>query len=184
MSMTSMTSMTKIRSLWPRRSRPLIAQMTDDEIALVRKSLDTVGVVADVAAQMFYGMLFQIDPSLRGKFAADMAEQRHKFMETLHTAVYGLNDVPALIPVLEDLGRRHAGYGVREAHYDTAGKALIWTLQLCLEDEFTPQVRAAWKKLYIGIANVMQAAAREVMPAEVTLPVKAKPAAGFAAAAE
>jgi hemoglobin-like flavoprotein len=182
----SKTSMTKIRSLWPRRRRPLIAQMTDAEKAAVRESLDAIGPVADVAAQMFYGMLFQLDPSLRGMFAADMREQRHKFMETLHVAVFGLNDVPALIPALEDLGRRHAGYGVRDDHYDTAGKALIWTLQLCLEDGFTPEVRAAWKKLYIGIANVMQAAAREAMPAEAPQPIKASatPAASFAAAAE
>ena len=54
----------------------------------------------------------------------------------------------ALVPALEALGRRHAGYGVEGRHYDTVGGALLDTLAECLGRTFTPKVRDAWAALY------------------------------------
>jgi hemoglobin-like flavoprotein len=54
------------------------------------------------------------------------------------------------------------------AHYDTVDAALLWTLEQGLGDVFTPEVRAAWTKLYGVLATTMQAAAAEVAsPAEL-----------------
>ena len=50
-------------------------------------------------------------------------------------------------------GRRHEGYGVRPAHYDTVGAALFKTLEQALSEDFTPQVRAAWAHLRDTIAH-------------------------------
>jgi hemoglobin-like flavoprotein len=41
--------------------------------------------------------------------------------------VDSLDRLDELAPKLTSLGRRHAGYGVREAHYETVGAALLWT---------------------------------------------------------
>eukprot|EP00961_Rhodomonas_salina_P051412 689918-Rhodomonas_salina.1 len=38
-------------------------------------------------------------------------------LQTVGTAVAGLNDVKTLIPVLEALGGRHAQYGVQPEHF-------------------------------------------------------------------
>ena len=51
-----------------------------------------------------------------------------------------LNRLDALVPVVEDLGRRHAGYGVKDEHYDSVGAALLWTLERGLGKAWTPQV--------------------------------------------
>jgi hemoglobin-like flavoprotein len=88
-----------------------------------------------------------------------MAMQRRMLMSVLATAINGLDDLDALVPVVESLGRRHVGYGVKDEHYDTVGQALLDTLQQGLGDDFTPEVRAAWAEVYTLLAGVMRNAA-------------------------
>src|SRR5262249_23532331 len=56
--------------------------------------------------------------------ATDMAAQRKKLLQTLAFAINGLDNLGALVAKVEDLGRRHAGYGVTDAQYDTIPWAL------------------------------------------------------------
>jgi nitric oxide dioxygenase len=62
---------------------------------------------------------------------------------------------------VEPLGRRHAGYGVRDEHYTAGGHALLWTLEQGLGDAFTPEVRDAWSAAYGWLAYRMQSAAAQ-----------------------
>ena len=61
-----------------------------------------------------------------------------------------------LVPALERLGRRHAGYGVCDAHYESVGAALLWTLAQGLGAAWTPAAQAAWTEAYALIAGVMR----------------------------
>ena len=68
---------------------------------------------------------------------------------------------------MQALGRRHAGYGVREEHYATVGAALLWTLEQGLGDTFTTPVRDAWATAYGTLASVMiEAASTDAIEAE------------------
>ena len=137
--------------------------MKDIDIQRVQESWEQVLPIADVAARLFYARLFELDPSLRSLFTAtDMPEQRKKLMQMITAAVKGLDHLEQLVPVLQDLGRRHAGYGVADAHYDTVGQALLWTLEKALGRAFTPELRLAWTTVYTLLATTMQEAAREV----------------------
>jgi hemoglobin-like flavoprotein len=42
------------------------------------------------------------------------------------------------------------------------GEVLLWTLERGLADAFTPEVRAAWTKVYGVLAATMQAGAAEL----------------------
>jgi hemoglobin-like flavoprotein len=129
---------------------------------LVQDSWTQVEPIADVAATLFYDRLFTLDPALRPLFpATDLGEQKKKLMQTLTIAVRSLDRLDQLVPALEALGRRHAGYGVEDAHYDTVGQALLWTLEQGLGAAFTPAVRDAWAETYALVASVMQRASRE-----------------------
>ncbi len=76
---------------------------------------------------MFYGRLFALDPTLRQLFAStDMKAQGKMLMQMLAVAVKGLDNLDQLVPAVERLGRRHVRYGVKDAHYDTVGAALLW----------------------------------------------------------
>ena len=135
--------------------------VTDAQKALVQNSFATVATIADDAAVLFYQRLFELDPSLRPMFRGDMAEQRKKLMQMLTAAVKGLDRLEQLVPVVKDLGRRHAGYGVEDRHYDTVAEALLWTLEAGLGRAFTPEVKAAWVAVYTLLATTMKDAARE-----------------------
>jgi hemoglobin-like flavoprotein len=133
--------------------------LTQAQIALVQNSFAVVAPIADDAAALFYRRLFEIDPTLKAMFKGDMADQRRKLMQMLSAAVKGLNRIDRLIPVVEDLGRRHVNYGVEEHHYDTVGNALLWTLEKGLGAAFTPDVREAWATVYGLLASTMARAA-------------------------
>ena len=102
--------------------------MNTEQIALVQDSFSHVLPIADTAANLFYTRLFELDPALRPLFRGDMQEQGRKLMAMLRLAVNGLNRLDTLVPAVQDLGRRHVGYKVEAAHYDTVGAALLWTL--------------------------------------------------------
>lgn len=137
--------------------------VTSAQKTLVQDSFVDIATIADDAAVLFYQRLFELDPSLRALFRGDMSEQRKKLMQMLTAAVKGLDRLDQLVPVVQTLGRRHAGYGVREEHYETVGKALLWTLQAGLGRGFTPDVRAAWTAVYTLLATTMMTAAREAL---------------------
>jgi hemoglobin-like flavoprotein len=136
--------------------------MHASDIVLVQQSWEQVVPIADTAAQLFYQRLFELDPSLRGMFSqTDMAEQRKKLMQMITVAVRGLSRLDELVPAVEALGMRHAGYGVTESHYATVADALLWTLGQGLGAAFTPQVKSAWTETYVTLASVMQRGARQ-----------------------
>ena len=126
---------------------------------LVQMSFEQVRPIADAAAALFYSRLFELDPTLRPLFKGPMEEQGRKLMEVLGLAVKGLDRPEALLPALAALGRRHAGYGVNDPHYETVGEALLWTLEQGLGQSFTPDVREAWAALYKFVADTMREAA-------------------------
>lgn len=135
--------------------------MTPQQIRLVQDTFGQVRPIAATAADLFYGRLFELDPTLRGLFRNDMTRQGQMLMAMIGAAVSGLNDLDRLVPVVRQLGARHAGYGVTEAHYATVGAALLWTLEQGLGDAFTPEVRDAWAATYGLLADVMQLGALE-----------------------
>jgi len=121
---------------------------------------DTVAVVAaDPArfAEAFYGRLFARAPGLRTLFPAELDEQGLKLAHTLCLLVSAQDRAESLVPILHDMGRRHAGYGVRPFHYRIVGTVLVETLAELNGDAFTPQAQDAWERLYAWVARQMQA---------------------------
>jgi hemoglobin-like flavoprotein len=139
--------------------------LTVAQKTLVQNSFANIATIADDAASLFYVKLFELDPSLRPMFRGDMAEQRKKLMQMITAAVKGLDRLEQLVPVVQDLGRRHARYGVAEAHYDTVGAALLWTLEMGLGNTFTSEMKEAWTAVYTLLATTMKDAAREAAAA-------------------
>ena len=134
--------------------------MTPRQVELVQASWASVDPIAEAAAEIFYSKLFALDPSLRAMFRGDMREQGRKLMSMIAFAVRGLSRLETLLPGVQALGRRHAGYGVRDKHYETVATALLWTLHQGLGKAFTDEVREAWATAYGVLATTMKDAAR------------------------
>ena len=134
--------------------------MTPRQVELIRTSWTSVEPIADVAATLFYDRLFEADPAIRRMFrSTDMAAQKKNLMQTLTVVVRSLDHLEQLVPAVQALGRRHGGYGVKPAHYDMVGAALLWTLGQGLGEAFTAEVSEAWAEAYSILATVMIEAA-------------------------
>ena len=139
--------------------------MTSQQIDLVQTSFAQVRITPDAVAAMFYAKLFELDPSLRPMFRGDLTEQGRKLMQMLSFAVSSLRRLEQIVPAVEDLGRRHAGYGVRDQHYNTVAAALLWTLEQGLGAGFTAEVKEAWVAMYGIVTSAMQRGAAQVASA-------------------
>lgn len=137
--------------------------MEKSTIELVQSSFSKVAPIAETAAEIFYNKLFELDPELKKIFPSDNAEamkgQGNKLMTMLASAVAGLSNLDKLVPILQDLGKRHVDYKVESSHYDTVGAALLGTLAAGLGEDFTPEVETAWTETYGVMASVMKTAA-------------------------
>ena len=135
--------------------------MTPQQIELVKKTWVMVVPIADKAAELFYGRLFELEPSYRAMCKHDMTEQGKKLMKTINIAVEALDDVGPLVPTLKQMGADHAGYGVVDRDYNVVGAALLWTLEQGLGEAFTDEVKNAWAAVYEVLADTMKAGAAE-----------------------
>lgn len=135
--------------------------VTPHQVELVQQSWEKVRPIADQAAELFYGRLFYLDPSLKPLFKGDMTEQGRKLMQTLGVAVASLTRLDAILETVRGLGRKHVDYGVPDESYATVGQALLWTLEQGLGDAFTEETRQAWTNTYVTLSNVMLEASNE-----------------------
>ncbi len=133
--------------------------MTPQHITLIQQSWAEVITIQDTAAGLFYQRLFALDPAIRPLFTGDMQSQGKKLMQALGFIVNSLTRLEELVPVAQEMARRHVGYGVEAAHYDTVGAALLWTLEHGLGSGFTNDTRDAWAEAYGTLSQVMKDAA-------------------------
>lgn len=138
--------------------------MTDINLKIVRATWAKVIPIADQATELFFGRLFQIAPETQPLFAqTDMTAHKGKLLTALNLTVQYADDADTLVPVLEELGRRHVGYGVKNEHYDAVGEALLWTLEQGLGEAFTDEARKAWTDVYTLVSQTMQGAANQMV---------------------
>ena len=129
--------------------------MTPEQVNLVQQSFAKVAPISEQAALMFYGRLFEVAPSVKAMFPADMTEQRKKLMATLAVVVNGLSNLAAVLPAASALAKRHVNYGAKPEHYPIVGGALLWTLEKGLGAAWTPDVAAAWTAAYDTLSGYM-----------------------------
>ena len=129
--------------------------MTPDQVTLVQLSFDKVAPISEQAAVLFYDRLFEVAPSVKSMFPADMTEQRKKLMGTLAVVVNGLTNLESVLPAASALAKRHVGYGAKPEHYPVVGAALLWTLEKGLGEAWTPEVAGAWTAAYGTLSGFM-----------------------------
>jgi hemoglobin-like flavoprotein len=142
--------------------------LTHEDKQAIRRSWELVVPIAQAAADLFYKRLFELEPAYRELFPPDMAAQKQKLVAMLAFVVRSLDwdqrawrsAVPAdedLFLVLLALGRRHVEvYRVPDRAYESVGAALLWTLETGLGEAFTPEVRAAWTRVYGLLSSTMK----------------------------
>jgi len=129
--------------------------MTREQKRLVRESFQRIHEMAGPIALLFYGRLFEIEPGARKLFHNDLRLQGLKLMETLGSLVESLDHFDRMQGHLAELGRRHAGYGVKPEQYEKLKLALMWSLKQALGPEFGPDTQAAWALVIDEVSHAM-----------------------------
>jgi hemoglobin-like flavoprotein len=133
------------------------AQIMDHQTRkLVQESWTKVFENEKHAVDVFYSKLFALDPSIQYLFKGDLGEQKKRLMSMFNIAVRGLDKLDEMLPTIEDLGKRHSGYNVRDEHYATMGQALVFMIEHELGDACTPEIRAAWQEAYDRWSSAMR----------------------------
>lgn len=133
------------------------------DIDLVQSTFELLAPRGDELVETFYALLLERHPAVAPLFdGVDMEQQRAKLLSALATVVASLRDLDTLVPHLQDLGRRHAGYGAEPAHYDAVGATLLDSIAQIAGDAWTSEVAAAWAGACGVAASVMKEAAEAV----------------------
>jgi NAD(P)H-flavin reductase/hemoglobin-like flavoprotein len=120
--------------------------------------------VADAAMTYFYAQLFAMDTEIRAMFPAAMDVQRRRFFHALSQIVAtasSADERDKLVPYLQELGRAHRKFGVRERHYEVLRRALIATLQRFAAPRWNETAKHAWEIAFNHAAAVMIEAASQ-----------------------
>jgi nitric oxide dioxygenase len=129
--------------------------MNDLKILAVKTSWSYVMRDAEEAGTLFYRRLFQLDPSLRLLFKHDIDAQAGKLTDMVTYIIARLQRMDDIERVITALASRHVQYGTRPEHYQTVGKALLWTLETVLGDRWNDDTRVAWTDVYGLVATTM-----------------------------
>lgn len=135
--------------------------MDKTQIRLIQDGSANVAPMTDVAAQIFYTRLFELDPGLRDLFRGEMPARSARLMPVISAAMRILSDVPKLMPVAESLDRRAKGDDSYDRDCATVGRALLWTVREGVSGGFAPKTRTAWGTIHHVMAELIQRAATE-----------------------
>lgn len=148
--------------------------ISEKEKGAIKASWRLVVPIAETAADLFYRRLFELKPEYRSLFSDDLSGQKRKLLRMLAFVVRAVDfsesqwkeDVAAdedLLLVVLAMGRRHVElYKIPDESYAVVGEALLWTLHQGLGEAFTPEVQAAWTRLYESLARTMRMGATAV----------------------
>src|SRR3954467_10603837 len=95
----------------------------------MRANFAKSAATGDEAPLYFYSHLFLSHPETRSMFPVSMAHQRDRLFRALGDVVAPVDDLPAVVPILQQLGRDHRKFGALAAHYPAVGASLLATLE-------------------------------------------------------
>lgn len=129
--------------------------LEDDQVREVRRTFDLIADQGTAPVELFYERLFERAPRLRPLFHDDPARQSRKFLQSLRVVVSALHTPMKHVAVLQGLGERHEGYGVKPEHYRLVGETLLAVFGERLGEDFSPEARQAWERAFELMATIM-----------------------------
>ena len=104
----------------------------------------------------FYKRMFEHNPEVKAFFNMDnqvSGEQPKALAMTILAAAQNIDNLNALLPAIQKIGKRHVEVGIRPEHYPIVGSNLLLAIKEVLGDAATDEVITAWGKTYEVIAD-------------------------------
>ena len=126
------------------------------QVEALETSFDLIAPRGDEVVDRFYSRLFATDQRIQQMFdQVDMARQKQSLLNTLVVVRESLHDLSDVIPDLQALGARHAGWCVRPADYPIVIQCLLTTMQEVGGSDWKPEYTDAWAEALETVQGVM-----------------------------
>ncbi|MGL5617015.1 MAG: globin domain-containing protein [Sarcina sp.] len=113
----------------------------------------------------FYQTMFENNPEVKVFFNMDKqssGEQPKALAMSILAAAQNIDNLEAILPVVNRIGQVHCDKGIKEEHYPIVGSNLLLAIKKVLGDAATPEIIDAWGKAYNVIAKVFIDVEKEI----------------------
>ena len=126
------------------------------DVELIRKNFFDIASRVDELTETFYATLFLRYPDLVPLFdGVNMQQQRKMLANAIVFIVENLDAMEIASGTLEEMGRRHVGYGAQAEHYPAVGECLIHALGTVSGDDWSDELQSQWTEAYGLISSIM-----------------------------
>lgn len=132
----------------------MLDQKTIDIIKSTVPVLKTHGVEITTT---FYKNMFEKNPEVKSLFNMDRqesGEQPKALAMSILAAAQNIDNLPAIMPVVNKIAEKHCNSNVKAEHYPIVGKHLLEAIKEVLGDAATDEIIDAWGKTYGVLAEV------------------------------
>ncbi|WP_269471118.1 methyl-accepting chemotaxis protein [Sulfuriflexus mobilis] len=126
------------------------------DVETLESSFAALAPQADDLVKRFYEELFERYPAVKPLFKnTTPAKQRKKLVAALALLVNNLRKPDELVPVLQQMGARHEGYGAEPDHYTAVADTLLDVMAEFAGELWTTEVKNAWHTALTTVATTM-----------------------------
>lgn len=140
----------------------MLDQKTIDIIKSTVPALKTHGVEI---TKTFYKNMFEQNPEVKALFNMDKqasGEQPKALAMSILAAAQNIDNLSAIMPVVNKIGEVHCNSKVKPEHYPIVGKHLLGAIKEVLGDAATDEIIDAWAKTYGVLAEVFINTEKEI----------------------
>lgn len=105
----------------------------------------------------FYKNMFEKNPEVKPLFdmgRQSSGEQPKALAMSILASAQNIDNLPAIMPVVNKIAERHCNSNVKPEHYPIVGKHLLDAIKEVLGDAATDEIIDAWGKTYGVLAEV------------------------------
>ena len=126
------------------------------EADILRNSFELISPQAEEVMSRFYDELFARFPAVKPMFAnTTKAKQMKMLLASLKLVIANLDNPDKLVPALQEMGKRHKGYGAVPEHYTAVAETLMDVMKEFAGKAWTKQVHQAWTDALNLVAETM-----------------------------
>eukprot|EP01119_Soliformovum_irregulare_P009787 TRINITY_DN2357_c0_g1_i2.p1 TRINITY_DN2357_c0_g1~~TRINITY_DN2357_c0_g1_i2.p1 ORF type:complete len:714 (+),score=158.22 TRINITY_DN2357_c0_g1_i2:43-2184(+) len=148
-------------------------ELSENQRRLILETWAIISKQQDLFGQVFYGNLFQLNPTIEPLFAK--ARNKERMLTTLIQMIVKFceeRNFKEAKKQLYKLGARHVNYRVQMEHFEDVAKAVSMTLsdKKVLGKKATSTVQKAWDVAFMGIVHYMKIGLKDATKADPSHP--------------
>ncbi|ESU31013.1 hypothetical protein G3A_19035 [Bacillus sp. 17376] len=125
-------------------------------IEIIKSTVPVLEVHGEQITTVFYKTMFENHPELLNIFNhanQKQGRQQRALAGTVYAAAKYIDNLEAILPVVNQIAHKHRSLGILPEHYPIVGKHLLIAIKEVLGDAATDEINNAWAEAYGVIAD-------------------------------